>query len=213
MRLKRGKAAWPGNPTVEADRLNSASLRKPGAFTSSLCEKGINKMKRTTQNSVGFVFIHGAGLGSWIWNDLVKSLEYPFLSIDLPARGKNKNMATKELSLENYVQSVVSDIDQFSTEKLIIAAHSISGVIGLEISQLLQNRIGGFVAISASIPSAVCRTTHPAARWWAAGPIPKHRARGRRPLPRNERRARTAILAHAPWRRDRDRDALQALGA
>lgn len=111
-------------------------------------------MKRTTQNSVGFVFIHGAGLGSWIWNDLVRSLEYPFLSIDLPGRGKNKNIATKDLSLENYVQSVVSDIDQFSTEKLVIVAHSISGVISLEISQLLQNRIGGFVAISASIPSA-----------------------------------------------------------
>ena len=41
---------------------------------------------------------------------------------------------------------------QFRFKKLIIVAHSISGIIGLEIAQLLKNRIHGFVAISASIP-------------------------------------------------------------
>ncbi|MCP4161660.1 MAG: alpha/beta hydrolase [Deltaproteobacteria bacterium] len=116
--------------------------------------QGINKMKRANQSSVGLILLHGAGLGSWIWDDLEEKLEYPFLSIDLPGRGKHKNIATKDLSLENYAQSVVSEIYQFNAEKLIIVAHSIGGVVGLEVSHLLQSRIGGFVAISATIPAA-----------------------------------------------------------
>ena len=110
-------------------------------------------MKKTTQSPIGFVFLHGAGLGAWIWDDLIKKLEYPYLTIDLPGRGKHIDIPTKGLSLNKYVESVLSDIDQFSPEKLIIVTHSISGNIGLEVTRLLQNRICGFIAISASIPS------------------------------------------------------------
>ncbi|MCP4344493.1 MAG: alpha/beta hydrolase [Desulfobacterales bacterium] len=111
-------------------------------------------MKETTNNTIGFVFLHGAGLGAWIWDDLIKKIKYPSLPVDLPGRGKHISIATKGLSLENYVQSVLSDIDQFGPKKLIIVAHSISGIIGLEIVRLLQNRICGFIAVSASVPSA-----------------------------------------------------------
>jgi pimeloyl-ACP methyl ester carboxylesterase len=111
-------------------------------------------MEIVTNKDIGFVFLHGAGLGAWIWDDLTQKLEYPFLAIDLPGRGKHTNVATKGLSLDNYVESALSDIAQFSPDKLIVVAHSISGIIGLEIADVLQKRVCGFIAISASIPAA-----------------------------------------------------------
>ncbi|OHD13728.1 MAG: hypothetical protein A2086_12185 [Spirochaetes bacterium GWD1_27_9] len=88
-----------------------------------------------------------------MWEDLISNLDYPCLAIDLPGRGKHADISTTNLSLNQYVESVLFDINQFSPAKLIIVAHSISGVIGIEIANKLQNRVIGFIAISASIPS------------------------------------------------------------
>jgi len=111
------------------------------------------KKQIINNKSPGFVFLHGAGLGSWIWEDVISELEYPCLAIDFPGRGNHKNIETKNLSLNEYVESALLDIDRFSPEKLIIIAHSISGTIALEIVHKLQNRICGFIAISAAIPA------------------------------------------------------------
>lgn len=110
-------------------------------------------MEIKSQKNIGFVLIHGAGLGAWIWEDLISNLDYPSLAIDLPGRGQHADISTANLSLNQYVESVLFDINQFSPAKLIIVAHSISGVIGIEIANKLQNRVIGFIAISASIPS------------------------------------------------------------
>jgi pimeloyl-ACP methyl ester carboxylesterase len=110
-------------------------------------------MEKKSQKNIGFVLLHGAGLGAWIWEDLISNLEYPCLAIDLPGRGRHADIATDNLSLNQYVESVLFDLNQFSPTKLIIVAHSISGIIGIEVANKLQNRIIGFIAISASIPS------------------------------------------------------------
>jgi pimeloyl-ACP methyl ester carboxylesterase len=110
-------------------------------------------MEKKSQKNIGFVLLHGAGLGAWIWEDLISKLEYPCLAIDLPGRGRHADIATTNLSLDKYVESVLFDLNQFSPTKLIIVAHSISGIIGIEVANKLQDRIFGFIAISASIPS------------------------------------------------------------
>lgn len=109
-------------------------------------------MGQKTQNDIGFVLLHGAGLGAWVWEELISNLGYPCLAIDLPGRGKHADITTNNLTLNQYVESVLLDINQFNSTKLIIVAHSISGIIGLEVADKLQNRVIGFIAISAAIP-------------------------------------------------------------
>ena len=101
----------------------------------------------------GFVLLYGAGLGSWIGDDVVSKLEYPFMAIDFPGRGKYSKVGTKNIPLSNYVESAISDINQFNAKKIIIVAHSISGVVAIEVSNMLTDRVIGFIAVSASIPS------------------------------------------------------------
>jgi pimeloyl-ACP methyl ester carboxylesterase len=106
------------------------------------------------KSNITFIFLHGAGLGAWIWDDLIANLKYPYLAIDLPGRGEHADVSLTNLSLTKYVESVLLDINKInSNNKLIIVSHSISGIIGLEVANKLQDRVIGFVAISAAIPS------------------------------------------------------------
>jgi pimeloyl-ACP methyl ester carboxylesterase len=110
-------------------------------------------MKHTERNSdIGFVLFHGAGLGSWIWDDVISRLEYPCLALDYPGRGTHGEHDITHVPLSQYVESAVADIDQFKAKTLILVAHSIGGVVALEVANRIQNRIAGFVAISAAIP-------------------------------------------------------------
>ncbi len=109
-------------------------------------------MGNTQQDDIGFVFIHGAGLGAWIWDDVVSKLKYQYLAIDFPGRGKHSSIENRNYSLKSYVDLVLSDVDQFRPKKLIIVTHSIGGIVGLEVNRLRANRVIGFIAISASIP-------------------------------------------------------------
>ena len=109
-------------------------------------------MDNNNQKNIGFVFLHGAGLGAWIWEGITARLTNQCLSVDLPGRGKHDDISISNLSLKEYVESVVTDIKQFTPLKLIIVSHSISGIIGLEVANILKDRVIGFIAISASIP-------------------------------------------------------------
>lgn len=102
---------------------------------------------------VGFVMLHGAGLGAWIWRDVASRLEHPILAVNLPGRGEHSGTAVKHLSFRHYVDAVLAEIDRFQSRRLILVCHSISGLIGLEIAALRKERIIGFIAVGAAIPS------------------------------------------------------------
>jgi pimeloyl-ACP methyl ester carboxylesterase len=103
-------------------------------------------------DSVGLVLIHGAGLGAWIWDDVVARLDYPALAVDLPGRGQNERVSTQDLPLETYVDSVVADVVRFKPPHVVIVGHSLGGLIGLEAAHGLGSRVAGLVAVAAAIP-------------------------------------------------------------
>jgi len=110
-------------------------------------------MENKETKEIGFVLLSGAGLGAWIWKDLTAQLEHPALAVDYPGRGIYADMAVKGLGLNQYVASVISDLDRFPPRKVVIVAHSIGGVIGIEVTHQRRKRIAGFVAVSAAIPA------------------------------------------------------------
>jgi pimeloyl-ACP methyl ester carboxylesterase len=50
------------------------------------------------------------------------------------------------------VDHVYEAVDKWSVPKVIVVAHSLGGVVALDLSQKLNGRLAGFVAISAAIP-------------------------------------------------------------
>jgi pimeloyl-ACP methyl ester carboxylesterase len=102
-------------------------------------------------DGVGLVFIPGAGLGGWIWERMTPALESPHLLAEYPGR-KDGKAGTRGLGLEDYVRHVRDQTEQLQTERLVIVAHSLGGVIGLRLAQDVSPRLAGFLGVSAAIP-------------------------------------------------------------
>lgn len=107
----------------------------------------MNKNKPST----GIVFIHGAGVASWIWRDITPRITIPYVLADLPMRDRPKN-ARKHLTLEDYVDEVYRQAETLETPNVVIVGHSLGGVIGLELAHKLGDRVVGFAAIGAVVP-------------------------------------------------------------
>lgn len=103
------------------------------------------------KDKLGIVFIHGAGLGKFIWNEIQLNLNYSSLTIEFPNRNTD-DKANSKLSFEEYVTNAISDVKDFGKEKLIIVTHSIGGLVGLRIAEHLKDKTIGFVGIGSAIP-------------------------------------------------------------
>jgi pimeloyl-ACP methyl ester carboxylesterase len=99
----------------------------------------------------GIVLIHGAGLGSWIWDETVKHLETDSLAVDFPGRDHEAE-ANNSLTLDDYSTYILDRVRNWDKQKVILAAHSIGGILALKIADPLGDRVAGFAGISAAIP-------------------------------------------------------------
>ena len=104
-------------------------------------------------SDIGLVFFYGAGLGTWIWDDLSQNIDYPCLFPDYPGRELNSK-DNKGLSLDDYSDFISAKINTWNIDKIVVIAHSIGGVIALKTIGKIKSQIKGFIAISASTPKS-----------------------------------------------------------
>ena len=99
----------------------------------------------------GFILIHGAGLGSYIWDEMIKLLNHPALAINFPNRNNSDGMNSK-LRFGDYTNSVIEQISDLNVAKFVIVTHSIGGCVGLKVAEHFSNKTAGFAAIGSAIP-------------------------------------------------------------
>lgn len=102
-------------------------------------------------NNFGIVFIHGAGLGSYIWEDVKQKVNYPSLAVDFPNR-KQGDKANLSLDFNAYSNFIIEQINKWDVKKFILIAHSIGGCVGLKVAEQFENRLVGFMGVGAAIP-------------------------------------------------------------
>ncbi|MBK6264895.1 alpha/beta hydrolase [Marivirga sp. S37H4] len=100
----------------------------------------------------GVLLIHGAGLGSFIWDELIPLLNLPALAVDFPNRKKGDKV-NLQLSFKHYSDAVIQQVEQWNIESFVIVAHSVGGCVGLKVAEHFGKRVIGFVGISSVIPS------------------------------------------------------------
>lgn len=110
-------------------------------------------MTMEKDSKFGLVFIYGAGLGTWIWNDISHSFDIPCLFLDYPGRDIDSK-DTKGLTINDYSDFLCNKINNWQCDKVVIVAHSIGGVIALDTLKKISPKLIGFIAISASIPKS-----------------------------------------------------------
>jgi|SRR5690554_16132 len=122
--------------------------------------------------TTGVLFIHGAGLGSWIWREMVEELAAPCLLADFP-HAENGGDRT-DLSLDDYVEAIRLQAEEWIAPRFVIVAHSIGGLIGLKLAERMADRVAGFIAVGAAIPKngrGAFLSALPAPNRWIMGAI------------------------------------------
>ena len=96
------------------------------------------------------VLLHGAGLGAWVWKKVEPLLQMPSVSVDFPDRDRYK--PDHSLDLDSYCRTILDTISKWPREKVILVAHSISGVVACRMAAELGERLVAFAGISAVVP-------------------------------------------------------------
>ncbi|MQA84236.1 MAG: alpha/beta fold hydrolase [Streptosporangiales bacterium] len=100
----------------------------------------------------GFVLLHGAGLGAWIWERMTPHLDRPHLAIDVPALRGAKDPALRRLTLDDVVRSAAEEITSWGRERVILVAHSLGGALALGVAARIPERVAQVVFVGATVP-------------------------------------------------------------
>lgn len=92
-------------------------------------------------SSETILFLSGAGLSPWIWDDVRREL--PFASVVAP------RPTVEAPSLRDYAEAAIAAVDD---DTFTVVAHSIGGVVASEILRLAPERVNGVLAVSAVVP-------------------------------------------------------------
>ena len=84
------------------------------------------------------LFLSGAGLQPWIWDDVRAKVSAPTHVAQYPSEG----------SLADYASKALDE----APERFILVAHSAGGVVGCQLLAQAPERVQGFLGISALIP-------------------------------------------------------------
>lgn len=100
----------------------------------------------TSKNDLGAFFISGAGLNASIWDRVVPNLSVRYAVADHSAVRQGR------ASLLDYVANDEKQINAMNTDQVVIVAHSIGGMISIELLKRLGSRAAGLVVISGIVP-------------------------------------------------------------
>ncbi len=98
-----------------------------------------------TPQKTAIIYLSGAGLPPTIW-DVVHGK----VVITGAALMYNRDAAT---TLKSAVLDVLAQIQKLNATRYVIVAHSLGGVMGVEIARALDDKLAGLVAVSATIPA------------------------------------------------------------
>jgi pimeloyl-ACP methyl ester carboxylesterase len=108
-------------------------------------------MASSPDHQLGFVLLHGAMLGRWIWERVEPRLAAPSLAVDFPGRG-DRPADVRTVTLGDVVDSVVGDVEAAPTDQVVLVAHSLSGIVAPGVIDRLPRRVAHAVFVSAAVP-------------------------------------------------------------
>ncbi|MFD4182691.1 alpha/beta fold hydrolase [Rhodococcus sp. NPDC058514] len=97
----------------------------------------------TSEPQTPIVFLSGAGLPAWIWDEVRASLPVDSVVAGYPKLAR--------ATLRDYAEAVLA---QAPDGEFTIVAHSIGGVVASEVVAVAPERVGGLLGVAASVPAA-----------------------------------------------------------
>lgn len=95
-----------------------------------------------------FILLHGAGLGAWIWDDVLPLLDAPARALDLPGRGDRNNPG--EVTLEQCVAYVAAQLEAGT----VLVAHSFSAEVAVAVATRHPGKVKALVFVGGVVPES-----------------------------------------------------------
>lgn len=107
-----------------------------------------------------FVFLHGGGQGSWVWDETIAALAElsggtaHCLALDVPGCGAKRGRDTSAISFDDILQELLADIDAAGLADIVMVGHSQAGTVLPRLAALRTGLFRRLIHVSASSPVA-----------------------------------------------------------
>src|SRR2546430_4380333 len=105
------------------------------------------------------VLVHGGAHGAWCWEPLRALLDGDALAVDLPpksVRGGARRLEPvpelRTLTVGDFADSVLRDIDGAGFERFVLVGHSMGGLTISEVARRVPDRVEHLVYVSCMVP-------------------------------------------------------------
>ncbi|GIX29671.1 MAG: esterase [Porticoccaceae bacterium] len=106
-----------------------------------------------------YLFLHGGGQGSWVWDDLVHALHRQApaepgraVRLDVPGCGTKRGRDTARLAFSEVVAELVADLDRSGLRGAVAVGHSQAGTLLPFLAARRPEAIGRLVYLACSLP-------------------------------------------------------------
>lgn len=110
----------------------------------------------TERGRVTVVLVHGGTFTSRMWDDVRLHLRTPSLAVDLPGR-RYRPADLGTVTREDWVDSVVSDIEEAGLSELVLVGHSSGGYVipgvAAQLHATSSGRLRALVFVAATVPA------------------------------------------------------------
>jgi pimeloyl-ACP methyl ester carboxylesterase len=93
--------------------------------------------------------LHGAGLGSWIWEKVLPELNYPAEALDLPGRNGQNHPA--EVTLQQCIDYVAGKARGY---RAVIVGHSFSAEVAMGVATTYPQHVAAVVLVGGVLPKS-----------------------------------------------------------
>ena len=107
-----------------------------------------------------FVLVHGAWMGAWAWERVSEGLEESresadveqVLSLDLPGHGRRFSNEIRRITVEHYIQAVVTLVQALRVENVVLVGHGFAATFLPQAVLELGDRVKRVVFIAGELP-------------------------------------------------------------
>lgn len=107
-----------------------------------------------------FVFIHGGGQGSWVWDETIAAVKQQSggkahcLALDVPGCGTKRGRDTSAVEFDDIVRDLIADIEAAGLRDVILVGHSQAGMVLPRIAEFRPDLLNRLVYVTCSAPPA-----------------------------------------------------------
>ncbi|WP_281301245.1 MULTISPECIES: alpha/beta hydrolase [unclassified Iodidimonas] len=141
-----------GTPDLDRDLLANYYAPKPSKFLSLPSGTSLHYRDQGPSLAPALLLLHGTGSSLHTWEPWVEALSHSYrvISMDLPAHGLTGKTAENDYSTEGMVRAVHSLISQLGIERLVIGGNSMGGKISMAYALAYPQKIAGLVLVDSA---------------------------------------------------------------